>query len=123
VQLRKQAGPIVIVSADPSRRWRVAAEGAIERSEDGGRSWFPARLGTGEILLAGASPSPGVCWFVGRRGVVFIAIDGVSFVRLPFPEPVDLVAVTAVDARTATVTAGDKRTFQTTDTGRTWKQQ
>jgi hypothetical protein len=118
-QLR--AGPFEIVSPSPAFRWRVDARGSIERSEDGGRAWFPIRLGGGETLTAGSSPSQNVCWLVGGRGVVLIAVDGVSFVRLPFPLEVDLIAVTATDGRTATVTASDRRTFTTTDSGRTWK--
>lgn len=116
-----RVGPFEIVSPSPAFRWRVDARGSIERSEDGGRAWFPIRLGTGEVLTAGSSPSQFVCWLVGGRGVVLIAVDGVSFVRLPFPHEVDLVAVAATDGRTATVTSADGRTFTTTDTGRTWR--
>lgn len=119
--VQKRLGPFEIVSPSPAFRWRVDAQGSIERSEDGGRAWLPIRLGTGESLTAGSSPSQHVCWLVGGRGVVLIAVDGVSFVRLPFPHEVDLVAVAATDGRTATVTSADGRTFTTTDTGRTWR--
>jgi hypothetical protein len=116
-----RAGPFEIVSPSPAFRWRVDARGSIERSEDGGRAWFPIRLGAGETLSAGSSPSQNVCWLVGGRGVVLIAVDGVSFVRLPFPHEVDLTAVTATDGRIATVTASDGRKFTTTDSGRNWR--
>jgi hypothetical protein len=119
--LQSRVGPMEIVSPSSAFRWRVYARGSIERSEDGGRAWFPIRLGAGETLTAGSSPSQNVCWIVGGRGVVLIAVDGVSFVRLPFPHEVDLVAITASDGRTATVTAADGRTFTTTDSGRTWR--
>jgi hypothetical protein len=52
---------------------------------------------------------------------VLLTTDGATFTRLPFPETVDLVAVTATSATTAEVTAADKRTFHTTDGGRTWR--
>lgn len=67
-----------------------------------------------------SSPSPNVIWTVGPTGLVQLATDGRTFVRLPFPEAVDLVAVTATDDRHAVVTTADGRTFQTADGGRTW---
>jgi hypothetical protein len=44
----------------------------------------------------------------------------VSWRRVGFPEPIDLTAVRATDARTATVTTVDGRSFATTDGGGTW---
>jgi hypothetical protein len=119
--MQRRAGPFEVVSPSPAFRWRIDTRGSIERSEDGGRSWFPIRLGAGETIAAGSSPSRNICWVVGRGGLVLIAVDGVSFVRLPFPHDVDLAAVTATDGRAATVTAADGRTFTTSDSGRTWK--
>lgn len=70
---------------------------------------------------ARSTPSPTVIWIVGRAGLVQLATDGRTFVRLPFPEAVDLTAVTAKDERHATVTTADGRTFETADAGRTWR--
>lgn len=72
-------------------------------------------------VTARSSPSPDVVWTVGRAGVVMLATDGRTFLRLPFPEAVDLAAVTAADALNAIVTAADGRVFQTADGGRTWR--
>ena len=72
---------------------------------------------------ARSSPSPNVIWLVGLGGAVHLATDGVTFTRLPFPEAIDLTAVTASDDRRATVTARDGRTFRTEDGGRTWQRQ
>jgi hypothetical protein len=119
----RQMASIEIVSPEPSRRWRTRAEGTIERSADGGRTWTPVHALVEQEMTAGSSPAPNVCWIVGRRGLVLITVDGATFVRLPFPAVVDLVGVTATDGRHATVTTVDGRTFQTTDTGRTWRQQ
>lgn len=121
-QLRKQTGPLQIVSPDPSSRWR-ALPGVVERSEDGGRVWIPVRLGANEEVIGGASPRPLVCWLVGRNGLVLLATDGTNFTRLPFPESVDLVAVTSPEPRIATVTTADGRTFRTEDAGRSWSLQ
>lgn len=121
-QLRKQTGPLQIVSPDPNSRWR-AAPGTVERSEDGGRIWIPVRILANEEVLAGASPAPLVAWLVGRNGLVLLATDGTNFTRLPFPESVDLVAVTSPETRIALVTAADGRTFRTDDAGRSWRRQ
>jgi hypothetical protein len=70
---------------------------------------------------ARSSPSPRVIWLVGPGGAVHLATDGVTFVRLPFPEAVDLAAVTAADERRAVVTTTDGRAFETVDAGQTWQ--
>lgn len=121
-QLRKQTGPLQIISPDPSSRWR-ALPGVVERSEDGGRIWIPVRLGAKEEVIGGDSPRPLVCWLVGRNGLVLLATDGTNFTRLPFPESVDLVAVTSPEPRIAIVSTADGRTFRTENAGRTWSLQ
>jgi hypothetical protein len=121
-QLRKQFAPLVFVSPDPRFRWRATAEG-IELSQDGGRTWLTVRLPQGEVVTAGASPAPLVCWIVGRRGLVLVATDGTDFTRIPFPEAVDLTAVSSPELRIAVVTTADGRTFRTENAGRSWRQQ
>jgi hypothetical protein len=120
-QLRKQVTTPTVVSPDPNSRWRVVSGGTIERSEDGGRIWIPVRVAGNEEVLTGASPGRLVCWLVGRNGLVLLATDGTNFTRLPFPEPVDLVAVVSPEPRIATVTTADGRTFRTEDAGRNWR--
>jgi len=72
-------------------------------------------------ITATASPSASITWFVGRAGVVLLTVDGKTVARLPFPETVDLTAITATDARTAIVTTADGRVFRTEDGGKTWR--
>ena len=120
-QLRKQVSTPTVVSPNANSRWRVLAGGTIERSEDAGRTWIPVRIAPNEEVLAGASPGPLACWFVGRNGLVLLATDGTNFTRLPFPESVDLVAVSSPEARIATVTTSDGRVYRTEDGGRTWR--
>lgn len=122
-QLRKQVAALEFVSPDPNRRWRVATPGTIEFSQDGGRTWIPVRVNAGEAVTGGAAPAPLVCWIVGRAGLVLLATDGTNFTRLPFPERVDLISITAADAQRATVTTADGRTFQTSDNGRNWQRE
>jgi photosystem II stability/assembly factor-like uncharacterized protein len=49
-----------------------------------------------------------------------LSIDGTTWQLRPFPEAVNLTAVRATDAKTATVTTSDSRQFSTTDGGATW---
>jgi hypothetical protein len=109
-----------IVSPDPMFRWRLAPDGFVQYSANGGTTWELVPTGVSTPLTAGSSPSPSICWLVGQAGAVSRTTDGRRWERVPFPEAVDLVAVQAVDARSAVVTAADGRTFRTTDGGTTW---
>lgn len=109
-----------IETPDASIRWRITGGRLVERSTDGGSNWETQSTGVASPLTAGASPAPSVCWLVGRGAVVLLLTDGHSWRRLAFPEAVDLVAVRAVDATTASVTTAAGRTFTTRDGGLTW---
>jgi photosystem II stability/assembly factor-like uncharacterized protein len=111
--------PLQIRSADSTVLWRTG-EGVVQRSADGGVSWITQNTGTTAVMLAGSSPSAQVCWLVGRAGAVLLSPDGIAWQPRRFTEPLDLVAVRAVDARAATVTAADGRQFSTADGGLTW---
>lgn len=73
--------------------------------------------------LTASSASAGVCWSVGRGGVVLRSADGRTWQRVNFPEMTDLATVTATSAANATVTDVEGRTFRTTDGGLTWTRQ
>ncbi len=118
---RFAAAQLEIISPDPASRWRIV-NGAIERSEDSGASWVPMRAPGGEAFTGGTSPARSVCWLIGSSGLVMVTADGVAFARVPLSERVDLTAITATDARRATVTTADGRRFRTDDSGRTWRQ-
>ena len=69
-------------------------------------------------LLAGAAPAPGLCWLVGRSGLVMLSRDGQTWQTLASPAAgVDLFTIIATDALTATVTTADGRTYRTSDGG------
>ena len=78
-------------------------------STNAGATWELLPTGGPAELTAGSSPSPFVCWLVGRGGVVLRTTDGRRWERVPFPEPVDLVSVQSSDAQTAVVTTTDGR--------------
>ena len=109
-----------VISPDSSSRWRIGPPGTIERSTDGGRTWNAQPVDTNTRLVAGVSPASSTCWVVGAAGTVLRTTDGRTWQRLSAPDPADLVAVTAKDADTATVTTADGRSFTTTDGGLTW---
>jgi photosynthesis system II assembly factor YCF48-like protein len=115
--VRQQA---VIVSPNPSHRWRIAADGVVLHSIDGGSTWETQHTGASVTLTAGASPSPSICWLVGPGGLVLLSTDGRSWQALPFKENVDLLSVRATDDKIATVTAAGGGSFSTTDRGVTW---
>jgi hypothetical protein len=106
-------------SPEPDVRWRVR-DSTVERTEDGGSTWLAASTPAGLSIVAGSAPSASVCWVVGRNGAVLLTADGTAWQRLPFPEAIDLSAIEATDALTATISAVDGRVFQTTDGGATW---
>ena len=109
-----------IVSPNPANRWRITGDRQVERTTNGGAQWEAVTLPSSGPLTAGASPAPSICWIVGRSGAISLTTDGSRFVRISFPEPIDLISVTATDDQHATVTAVDGRTFSTADRGTTW---
>lgn len=104
-------------------RWRLWSDGRIERSTNAGATWRPVATDTPVPLTGGSSPSDLVCWLIGPNGLVLLSIDGARFTRLPFPETANLVSITAVNDRAATVRTSDGRTFVTGDAGGSWKEQ
>jgi hypothetical protein len=120
VAARASAAPLEIVAPGGAARWRIVNGQQIERTTSAGVEWTPVEIDTPEVLTSGAALSPSVCWIVGRRGAVYVTTDGVRFERLPFPEAADLVAVTALDDRTATISTADGKSWRTVDQGRTW---
>ena len=120
LQKRFAVAPVEVVSPEPSSRWRAVATG-LERSEDGGVSWIPIRARSDEAITGGIAVTRNICWLIGRAGLVLVTVDGVTFARVDLPERLDVTMVTATDARSATVTTADGRTFRTGDSGRTWQ--
>jgi hypothetical protein len=108
---------IQVVSPNPAVQWRITGD-LVERTTDSGSTW--ATAGALGSITSGSAPSPQVCWLAGRGGLVVRTTDGINWSRLPFPEAVDLVAVGAVNAQTATVTAADGRVFATANGGQYW---
>jgi len=118
---RRTATPVEIASPNASTRWRIVGGSQVERSTNAGADWQATTpLPATGVLTTGMSPSASVCWIVGRAGIVLVTSDGLRFTRVAFPEPIDLVSVTATDDRHATVMSADGRMFRTEDQGANW---
>jgi hypothetical protein len=73
-------------------------------------------------VTAQSAPSDSVCWFVGRAGLVLLTTDaGATFKRVDLAERLDIITVSATDARIAVVTTAGGRRFRTEDGGTTWR--
>jgi hypothetical protein len=79
--------------------------------------------GTSGQLITSSAAGADICWAVGRAGLVLRSTDGRSWQRVDFPEMTDLTSVRATDARTASVSTVDGRTFSTANGGQTWFRQ
>lgn len=122
LNLRRPAPPMIeIATPTPTHRYRIVAGVRVERTTTGGQAWETMSRPVGGEMTAGAAPTIDVCWIVGRGGGVWRTTDGQPFVRISFPQPIDLVGVTAESATVAIVTAADGRAFRTDDGGLTWR--
>ncbi|HUJ30676.1 MAG TPA: hypothetical protein VLY23_05305 [Candidatus Acidoferrum sp.] len=119
--LEERSAEKIISTPIASVQWRISGGGFIERSEDGGATWHGQEPYAGAHLLGGSAPSARICWLVGRGGLVVVTRDATNWKRLPPPAPVDLIAVSAKSASSATVIAADGRRFATHDEGKKWK--
>lgn len=117
----RTAGSFEVVSPNPRIRWRVGPGSVVQYSADGGATWATQQTGASGALTAGSAPVPEVSWLVGRAGLVLRTTDaGRQWQRVPFPETVDLTAITASSASSATVLLADGRRFATNDGGVLW---
>jgi len=124
LQVREASpNPIVILSPDATKSWRIAVSGAIEFSGDSGVTWEMQRPDFAGAMTAGFAPSVKVCWIVGRSGAVLRTVDGTDWKQVSAPTSQDLTGVTAWSAKHAQVTAADGTVFVTKDGGKSWKKQ
>ena len=115
-----RASSALVVAAPSGARWRrTGTLFEFAPRADAPFSAVPLPVAA-DAINAGASPGGTVCWLAGIGGLVLVSLDGSRFARVTAPASVNLVAVVAADARTATVTASDGRRFRTADQGATW---
>ncbi len=114
-----RASMVSVRTADNVERWRLGADGTIEHREPDG-AWQRQNSGVSYALRSGDAPSPVLCWVVGSGGTILRTTDGQHWHQIKSPTSADLIAVHAVDASAATVTAADGKRYSTADGGHTW---
>lgn len=119
--LAQRSAAKVIDTPDAKVKWRITGGSFVERTTDGGSTWRGQQVNAHEELLAGSAPSAKVCWVVGRDGAIYVTKDAHKWKKVDAPISGDLIAVSAKNARSATVTAADDRMFETHDGGKKWK--
>ncbi len=119
---RSDARSLSVASPSGRTACRIGPASVVEASSDGGLTWAAVEGSTPAVAAAvvgGASPSDGVCWMVGRGGVVLLVRDGRASAVRP-PDTGDLTTVQAEDAAAAVVGGAGGRAWRTRDGGRTW---
>jgi len=121
--------PVLLQAPTTSTLWRGGKGGIIERSTNAGSTWAPQNSPSQEDWLAGAAVSDTVCWLAGRNGAIARTVDGNRWELIAPPAQAaaqagrfpDWTGVTARDALSAIIAAGDGRRFTTRDGGKTWQ--
>ena len=110
--------PVILRNRSGTTQWRVRGL-TVERSNDSGATYAPAYTAT-RPLTAGAVASDDTVWLVGEAGlVVHSTADGWAIAAAPVAA--DLIDISEVTTRGATVRARDGREFTTEDGGATWR--
>ncbi|MGQ9757955.1 MAG: YCF48-related protein, partial [Actinomycetota bacterium] len=116
-----------VAAADADHALVVGAGGSVYYTGDGGVTWIPRDVGTGEDLLAisvlpGAAEGAVCAWVTGKRGVVLRTADGgMGWERMDTGTGRDVVDVAAVDRDCAWAVAEGSLVLRTTDGGGTWE--
>ena len=117
----KQAKDHLTISApDSSITWTIHTN-HVQYTENGTPAPVQDFLPTNSAIAAGSAPGGKTCWLVGSGGAVVRTTDGRNWLAATPPTSADLTAITAQNARSATVTTADGKTYSTTDGGSTWK--
>jgi hypothetical protein len=111
---------VLVVSPDPQVLWRISSGRYVEMSADAGATWRTQWTSPTAQVVAGSAPSTGVCWLVGNGGILLLTTDANKWHTITPPEDADFTSVVAMDASSATISATDGRSFQTSDGGKHW---
>jgi hypothetical protein len=112
----------VIPTPVPGIKWRIASEGFVERTQDGGATWQGTLIEEGAQWEAGSAPTTKICWIVGNNGLIYVTKDSKTWKKISPPGAFDFVSVMATDASNVTVTAADGLKYATSNGGKKWRQ-
>ena len=112
-----------IQTPDAKVLWFFTAAGTVFRSEDGGKTTRPQKIGEGIKFIAGSAPDAKTCWLLAEKGIVLRTKDGgKKWVTVNTPTDGNFTMITGLDAMSALVTDADQRvSYSTMDGGATWK--
>ncbi len=105
-------------------RWRVSADGAVERSPDGGQTW--QRLGIGNAPFRTVASVDGQVWAGGAGGTLYHSRDNGRTWRQVVVKSADLTLHSDIarvefnDVQHGIVTTTGGETWTTADGGATW---
>ena len=111
-----------VVSADGKRTWRLGRSGQILLLDAKTGGWQAQTSGIKTALTSGSAPAEKICWVAGRESTILRTVDGGKHWRkISSPIGGDIGAITATDAKHATVWDAEKRaSYETSDGGVTW---
>ena len=107
-------------------RWRLSAEGAVERSLDAGKTWQPMRVAEGVIFRTMSAVGAEV-WVGGASGALYHSSDnGQTWTQAKpteagTPLAGDIISLLFVDVQHGKLTTADHQTWVTSDAGKTWQ--
>lgn len=113
---------VLIPTPVPAIEWRIAAEGFVEHTQDGGATWQGELIEAGAELRAGSAPAAKICWIAGSNGLIYMTKDSKKWKKISPPGAFDFVNVIATDASDATVTTADGHKYATRNGGKKWQQ-
>jgi len=109
-------------------RWTLSADGTLQRSQDGGRSWQTIPVPSQATFRALASNGFDI-WIGGTRGSLFHSADGgqnwIPIQPAANGETLsdDIIGVEFTDLSHGAVTTSSSETWVTADAGRSWQKQ
>jgi hypothetical protein len=119
-------GPVMRAAGGVAPRWRLSAQGNLERSSDAARSWQPVRVGSPPVTLRSFSAIGRDIWTGGAGGALYHSADnGLTWaqVLVKAGDAVlqdDIVRVEFTDAQHGAVLTSSGEKWTTDNAGASW---
>jgi hypothetical protein len=109
-------------------RWTLTAEGALQRSLDGGITWQPIQVSHDRAFRALAASGRSI-WVGGQKGVLFHSADAGQHwkqmkrtAKTVLPTS-DIIGIEFEDDQHGKITTASSELWKTSDAGRNWEKQ